>query len=113
MKEKKFKGLALTLLAVSQLILALDYTIIFVGLPSIAVELGFSANSLQWVVSAFSLVYGGFLLIGGKLSDLLGRRRMFIIATALFGLGSLLGGLVNSDMMLIVARGIQGLGGAL
>ncbi|NYV68750.1 MFS transporter [Bacillus sp. Gen3] len=113
MKEKKFKGLALTLLAVSQLILALDYTIIFVGLPSIAVELGFSANSLQWVVSAFSLVYGGFLLIGGRLSDLLGRRRMFIIATALFGLGSLLGGLVNSDMMLIVARGIQGLGGAL
>ena len=74
MKEKKFKGLALTLLAVSQLILALDYTIIFVGLPSIAVELGFSANSLQWVVSAFSLVYGGFLLIGGRLSDLLGRR---------------------------------------
>lgn len=113
MKKKQFKGLALTLLAVSQLILALDYTIIFVGLPSIAAELGFSANSLQWVVSAFSLVYGGLLLIGGRLSDLLGRRKMFIIAIGLFGFGSLLGGLVNSDMMLIVARGIQGLGGAL
>ncbi|MBD8025342.1 MFS transporter [Ureibacillus sp. Re31] len=113
MEKRQFKGLALTLLAVSQLILALDYTIIFVGLPSIATELGFSANSLQWVVSAFSLVYGGLLLIGGRLSDLLGRRRMFMIATALFGFGSLLGGLVNSDIMLIVARGIQGLGGAL
>ncbi len=113
MKEKNLKGLALTLLAVSQLILALDYTIIFVGLPSIADELGFSANSLQWVVSAFSLVYGGLLLIGGRLSDLLGRRKMFIIATGLFGLGSLLGGLVHSDVMLIIARGIQGLGGAL
>lgn len=113
MKEKTLKWLSLTLLAVSQLILALDYTIIFVGLPSIAADLGFSANSLQWVVSAFSLVYGGFLLIGGRLSDLLGRRRMFIIATALFGLGSLIGGIVNSEIMLILARAIQGLGGAL
>ncbi|PAD67520.1 arabinose ABC transporter permease [Bacillus sp. 7586-K] len=113
MKEKTLKKLSLTLLAVSQLILALDYTIIFVGLPSIAADLGFSANSLQWVVSAFSLVYGGFLLIGGRLSDLLGRRRMFIIATALFGLGSLIGGIVNSEIMLILARAIQGLGGAL
>ncbi|MDQ0225781.1 MFS transporter [Metabacillus niabensis] len=113
MKEKTLKRLSLTLLAVSQLILALDYTIIFVGLPSIAADLGFSANSLQWVVSAFSLVYGGFLLIGGRLSDLLGRRRMFIIATALFGLGSLIGGIVNSEIMLILARAIQGLGGAL
>lgn len=113
MKVNKSKGLALTLLAVSQLILALDYTIVFVGLPSIAEGLGFSANSLQWVVSAFSLVYGGLLLIGGRLSDLVGRRKMFIIATALFGLGSLLGGLANSDTMLIIARGIQGLGGAL
>lgn len=113
MKEKTLKRLSLTLLAVSQLIIALDYTIIFVGLPSIAADLGFSANSLQWVVSAFSLVYGGFLLIGGRLSDLLGRRRMFIIATALFGLGSLIGGIVNSEIMLILARAIQGLGGAL
>lgn len=113
MNQNKRKGLALTLLAVSQLILALDYTIIFVALPSIAGALGFTANNLQGVVSAYSLAYGGFLLIGGRLSDLLGRRRMFIIAMGLFGLGSLLGGLSSSQLMLISARGLQGLGGAL
>lgn len=113
MNQNKHKGLALILLAVSQLILALDYTIIFVALPSLAGALGFTANNLQWVVSAYSLAFGGFLLIGGRLSDLLGRRRMFIIAMGLFGLGSLLGGLSGSQLMLISARGLQGLGGAL
>ncbi|MEK8126389.1 MFS transporter [Paenibacillus filicis] len=113
MNVSKHKGLALMLLAVSQLVLALDYTIIFVALPSLGADLGFSANSLQWVVSAYSLVFGGFLLIGGRLSDLLGRRKMFIVATAIFALGSLLGGLATSQMMLILARGLQGLGGAL
>lgn len=109
----RHKGLALLLLAVSQLILALDYTIIFVALPSLGDALGFSANNLQWVVSAYSLIFGGFLLIGGRLSDLLGRRKMFITAMALFGIGSLLGGLSGSQLMLIIARGLQGLGGAL
>lgn len=113
MSSSKFKGLALFILAISQLVMALDYTIIFVAMPSLGNELGFSANHLQWVVSAFSLAYGGFLLLGGRLSDLLGRRRMFIIAMALFGLGSLLGGLSESQLILIVARGVQGLGGAL
>jgi len=113
MSSSKFKGLALFILAISQLVMALDYTIIFVAMPSLGSELGFSANHLQWVVSAFSLAYGGFLLLGGRLSDLLGRRRMFIIAMALFGLGSLLGGLSDSQLMLIIARGVQGLGGAL
>lgn len=113
MNPNNYKGLALVLLAVSQLILALDYTIIFVALPSLGAELGFSALHLQWVVSAYSLVYGGFLLIGGRLSDLLGRRRMFMIAMGLFGLGSLLGGLADSQSLLIIARGLQGLGGAL
>ncbi|WP_238327567.1 MFS transporter [Paenibacillus gorillae] len=113
MTVNKHKGLALMLLAVSQLIMALDYTIIFVALPSIGEALAFSANHLQWVVSAYSLVFGGFLLIGGRLSDLLGRRKMFIIAMSLFGLGSLLGGLATSQMLLIIARGLQGLGGAL
>ncbi|UKS23958.1 MFS transporter [Paenibacillus sp. HWE-109] len=109
----KFKGLALLLLAISQFVLALDYTIIFVALPSIATELGFSPNHLQWVISAYSLVFGGFLLIGGRLSDLIGRRRMFIVAMSLFGLGSLLGGFADDQLLLILARGIQGLGGAL
>lgn len=113
MNSRNFKGLALFILAISQLVMALDYTIIFVAMPSLGNELGFSANHLQWVVSAFSLAYGGFLLLGGRLSDLLGRRRMFIIAMALFGLGSLLGGFSESQLMLIIARGVQGLGGAL
>lgn len=107
------KGLALFILAISQLVMALDYTIIFVAMPSLGNELGFSANHLQWVVSAYSLAFGGFLLIGGRLSDLMGRRRMFMIAMSLFGLGSLLGGLAESQLMLILARGLQGLGGAL
>ncbi|WP_201007548.1 MFS transporter [Paenibacillus glycanilyticus] len=114
MNSSPFKGLAaLLVLAVSQLIMALDYTIIFVAMPSLGMELGFSANHLQWVVSAYSLAFGGFLLIGGRLSDMMGRRRMFIIAMSLFGLGSLLGGLAESQLMLIIARGLQGLGGAL
>lgn len=113
MHSNRLKGIALLILAVSQLVMALDYTIIFVAMPSLGEELGFSANHLQWVVSAYSLVFGGFLLIGGRLSDLLGRRRMFIIAMALFGLGSLLGGLSESQLMLIIARGLQGFGGAL
>lgn len=113
MNLTRFKGLALFILAISQLVLALDYTIIFVAMPSLGNDLGFSANHLQWVVSAYSLAFGGFLLIGGRLSDLMGRRRMFMIAIGLFGLGSLLGGLAESQLMLIVARALQGLGGAL
>ncbi|MGG1517796.1 MFS transporter [Paenibacillus oryzisoli] len=113
MNRGRFKGLALLVLAISQLIMALDYTIIFVAMPSLGEGLGFSANHLQWVVSAYSLAFGGFLLIGGRLSDMLGRRRMFMIAMSLFGLGSMLGGLSDSQLMLIIARGLQGLGGAL
>lgn len=113
MNRNKFKGLALLLLSLSQLILAIDYTIVFVALPSLAAELGFTANDLQWVVSAYSLAFGGFLVIGGRMSDLMGRRRMFIVAMGLFGLGSLLGGIAESQLLLIIARGLQGLGGAL
>lgn len=113
MNLDKTKGIALFILAISQLVMALDYTIIFVAMPSLGNELGFTTNHLQWVVSAYSLTFGGLLLIGGRLSDLLGRRRMFIIAMGLFGLGSLLGGLAESQLMLITARGLQGLGAAL
>ncbi|MCM3033521.1 MFS transporter [Niallia sp. MER 6] len=112
MNSDKTKGIALFILAISQLVMALDYTIIFVAMPSLGNELGFTTNHLQWVVSAYSLTFGGLLLIGGRLSDLLGRRRMFIIAMGLFGLGSLLGGLAESQLMLITARGLQGLGAA-
>ncbi|HZG13929.1 MAG TPA: MFS transporter [Candidatus Bathyarchaeia archaeon] len=113
MNHNRHKGLAIFILALSQLILALDYTIIYVALPSLAADLGFTASHLQWVVSAYSLIYGGFLLIGGRLSDLLGRRKMFLIAMGIFGLGSLLGGVSDSQLLLIAARGLQGLGGAL
>lgn len=113
MKSDNTKGIALFILAISQLVMALDYTIIFVAMPSLGNELGFTTNHLQWVVSAYSLAFGGLLLIGGRLSDLLGRRRMFIIAMGIFGLGSLLGGLAESQLMLITARGLQGLGAAL
>jgi len=113
MNQNRHKGLAIFILALSQLILALDYTIIYVALPSLAADLGFTASHLQWVVSAYSLIYGGFLLIGGRLSDLLGRRKMFLIAMGIFGLGSLLGGVSDSQLLLIAARGLQGLGGAL
>lgn len=105
--------LALLVLALAQFLLALDFTIIFVALPVLGADLGFSPSNLQWVVSAFALVNGGFLLIGGRLSDLLGRRRMFVVAITLFGLGSLLGGLAQTQALLILARGLQGLGGAL
>ncbi|MGN7166852.1 MFS transporter [Paenibacillus cellulositrophicus] len=108
-----FKSLAIFVLAIAQLMLALDYTIIYVTLPSIGQDLHFTASSLQWVVSAYSLIFGGFLLIGGRMSDVLGRRRMFMIAMALFGLGSLAGGFAPNGMTLILARGLQGLGGAL
>lgn len=113
MKTGTNKSLAILLLAVSQLILALDFTIIYVALPSIGHALGFSPSSLQWVVSAYALVFGGFLLIGGRLSDLLGRRKMFMTAISIFGAASLVGGFATSQLLLIIARGLQGLGGAL
>ena len=73
----------------------------------------FSSSSLQWVVNAYTLVFGGFLLLGGRAADLLGRKRLFVAGVALFSLASLLNGLAQSSTMLIVGRGLQGLGGAL
>lgn len=105
-------GWALALLALGSLITALDFTIVYVALPDISREVGFSAHGQQWVVSAYAIAYGGFLLLGGRLSDLLGRRRLFVVGMLLFGGASLLGGLATSPGQLIVARVIQGLGGA-
>lgn len=105
-------GLTLALLGLAGLITALDFTIVFVALPDIARDVGFSAHSLQWVVSAYAVVYGGLLLLGGRLSDLVGRRRMFVAGMALYGVGSLLGGLAGTPGLLIAARAAQGVGGA-
>ena len=107
------KGLALALLAAAQFVVVLDASIVNVALPSIGSDLQFSQDNLSWVVNAYTLFFGGFLLLGGRLADLLGRRRMFIAGMVLFALASLAGGLAQSDIQLIVARAVQGLGAAL
>src|SRR5262245_25372585 len=106
------KGLALALLATVQFMVVLDIAIVNVALPSIQVDLGFSQENLQWVISAYALFFGGFLLLGGRTADLLGRRRLFVAGLILFSAASLLSGLAWSDSALIVARAAQGLGAA-
>src|SRR5690349_11493503 len=104
---------ALALIVTAQFMVILDVAIVNVALPSIKHDLGFSATSLQWVISAYAIVFGGALLLGGRLADLLGRRRMFIGGLLLFAASSLLAGFAWSAGSLIAFRGIQGLGGAL
>jgi EmrB/QacA subfamily drug resistance transporter len=103
----------LAVIAVAQFMVVLDVTIVNVALPDIQRDLGFSASGLQWVVSAYTLLFGGFLLLGGRAADLLGRRRVFIVGLALFGLTSLIAGLAQNPEQLVVMRAIQGLSGAL
>jgi EmrB/QacA subfamily drug resistance transporter len=91
----------------------LDVSIVNVALPSIAEDLDFSQQNLQWVITAYAITFGGFLLLGGRAADLLGRRRVFIAGVALFTLASLVCGLAQSDGMLIASRAVQGLGGAI
>src|SRR6185503_1841282 len=107
------KWLALAVLAVAQFMVVLDVTIVNVALPAIQTDLGFSADGLQWVVNSYTLAFGGLLLLGGRASDLLGRRRMFLIGLAVFGAASLAGGFATSSGMLIAVRSIQGVGAAL
>lgn len=106
------RWLALALLSVVQFMLILDIAIVNVALPSIKLDLGFSQQNLQWVISAYALVFGGFLLLGGRASDLLGRRRMFVAGLALFTTASLVAALAWSEPSLIGARALQGLGAA-
>ncbi len=103
---------ALAVLGVAYLMVILDVSIVNVALPSIQEDLGFSTEDLQWVVSAYALTFGGFLLLGGRIGDLLGRRKVFMFGLALFALTSLLCGLSTSSGMLIAARALQGLAGA-
>jgi EmrB/QacA subfamily drug resistance transporter len=107
------KWLALALLATVQFMVVLDIAIVNVALPSIQVDLGFSQENLQWVISAYALFFGGFLLLGGRTADLLGRRRLFVAGLVLFSAASLLSGLAWSDDALIIARAVQGLGAAI
>ena len=103
----------LTVLALAQFMVVLDVTIVNVALPSLQASLHFSADDLQWVISAYTLAFGGFLLLGGRLSDLLGRRRIFSAGLGLFTVASLAGGLASSQGVLIGVRAVQGFGGAL
>jgi EmrB/QacA subfamily drug resistance transporter len=104
---------ALVVLAVAQFMVVLDASIVNVALPSIQDDLDFSDESLQWVVNAYTLAFGGFLLLGGRAADLFGRRRVFVLGLGLFSVASLAGGFATSSEWLIVARGVQGLGAAI
>jgi EmrB/QacA subfamily drug resistance transporter len=106
------KWFALALLCAVQFMVVLDVAIVNVALPSIQLDLGFSQENLQWVISAYALVFGGFLLLGGRLADILGRRAVFMAGLVVFSIGSLLCGLAWSDESLIGARALQGLGAA-
>ncbi len=111
-KHADNKWVVLALLALAQFMVVLDVAIVNVALPSIAKDLHFAANNLQWVVTAYTLTFGGFLLLGGRASDLFGRRRLFITAVSCFALMSLLCGLAASETQLIFARAFQGLAAA-
>ncbi|MET3443055.1 EmrB/QacA subfamily drug resistance transporter [Variovorax paradoxus] len=106
------RWLALMVLCLGVLMIVLDTTIVNVALPSIRTDLGFTETSLVWVVNAYMLTFGGFLLLGGRLGDLYGHRRLFLIGLVLFTLASLACGIANSQGVLIAARAVQGLGGA-
>ncbi|HEY2877446.1 MFS transporter [Nocardioides sp.] len=113
MSTDRRRWLALALLCVVQFMVVLDIAIVNVALPSIKIDLGFSQADLQWVISAYALVFGGFLLLGGRAADMLGRRRIFLGGIAVFTVASLLAGLAWSEPSLIGARAFQGLGAAI
>src|SRR3954465_2984551 len=107
------KNAALALLAAGQFVIVLDASIVNVALPSIGRDLDFAQNDLSWVVNAYTLFFGGFLLLGGRLPALPGRRRILTRGMWLFAIASLAGGLAQSDIWLVIARAVQGLGAAL
>lgn len=109
----KHPRLALGLMATAQFIIAVDYNIVYVALPSIGTDLDLSLRHLQWVISAYALAFGGLLLLGGRLGDVFGRRRAFVTALLLYGLSSFVGGFAAVPWVLIAARAVQGVGGAL
>src|SRR5258707_3119864 len=108
----RMRWLALIVLCLGDLMIVLDTTIVNVALPSIRTDLHFSQTSLAWVVNASLLTFGGFLLLGGRLGDLYGPRRLFLAGITLFTLASLCCGLANTQGLLVAARAVQGLGGA-
>lgn len=113
MKSPDARWLALAILCLGSLMIVLDTTIVNVALPSIGTSLGFTQTSLAWVVNAYLLTFGGFLLLGGRLGDIFGYRRLFLMGIAFFTLASLACGLANTQFTLIAARALQGFGGAI
>jgi len=111
--EDRRRWLALAVIVTAQFMVVLDVAIVNVALPTIKNDLHFSQESLQWVITAYSIFFGGFLLLGGRLADLLGRRRMFMAGLLLFTVSSLLDGLAWSEASLIAFRSLQGLGAAM
>jgi MFS family permease len=107
------RWLVLVLVCFAQFMVVLDATITNVALPSIQQDLGFSNNDLQWVINGYTLLFGGFLLLGGRAADLFGRKRLFLAGIALFSAASLACGLATDSTLLIIARAMQGLGAAL
>ncbi len=110
--ENRARWIALYVLCLGDLMIVVDMTIVNVALPSIRDDLGFSETSLAWVVNAYLLTFGGFLLLGGRLGDLFGQRRLFLMGISLFTAASILCGVATSQGLLLAARAIQGLGGA-
>src|SRR6266498_1798280 len=110
--DNRTRWLALYVLCLASLMIVLDVTIVNVALPSIKTDLGFSETSVAWVVNAYLLTYGGFLLLGGRLGDLFGNRRLFLSGITLFTLASLACGLATTQWFLVSARAVQGVGGA-
>src|SRR6478672_11104005 len=115
MRESHAKNpwLVLVLICLAQFMVILDATIVNVALPSIQKDLDLSEANLQWIVNAYTLVFGGFLLLGGRAGDLLGRKRVFLVGLVIFTTASLMNGLSTSEGMLIGFRALQGLGAAL
>ena len=112
-KAETNRWLILVIVCLAQFMVVLDATIVNIALPSIQHGLSFSDADLQWVINAYTLVFGGFLLLGGRAADLLGRKRLFVAGVVLFSAASLFNGLAQSSSMLIAGRALQGLGGAL
>jgi MFS family permease len=106
-------SLVLALITLAQFIVVVDFTIVQVALPSIGREFGVSVNGLQWIVTAYGLTLAGFLMLSGRVGDIYGHKKLFIIGILLFSLASLTGGLAPSEIVLILARVVQGLGAAM
>src|SRR5215469_524525 len=109
---RKRQSLLLAVCCTAQFMVILDVAIVNVALPSIRASLGFKAIDLQWIVNAYTITFAGFLMLGGRAADLFGQRRTFIVGLLLFALASLLGGVAVDRVVLVGARALQGLGGA-